>query len=78
MGDGTIIINGEPSAKWQTKDQIVGVRPGVDGSYNIHNAHHVWSRQSYITLLHVGPNMGGSSGPGATTSTGLPIRPGLR
>jgi hypothetical protein len=67
MGDGTIIINCEPSAKWQTQAVIVGVRPGVDGTYLIHNAHHVWSRQGYITQLHVGPNMS-VSGPAAISS----------
>jgi hypothetical protein len=70
------IINGEPTARWQTPAQIVGVRPGVDGTYNIHNAHHVWSRQGYITQLHVGPNMNTGAGSISSGYLGLPS-PGL-
>jgi hypothetical protein len=61
------------SARWQTVAQIVGVRPGVDGRYFIHNAHHVWSRQGYITQLHVGPQM--DQGAGSIVSGYVADRP---
>jgi phage protein D len=54
-GAGRIVINGEPSADWNKHVQIIGARPGVDGTYFIWCAEHSYSRQGYITWLDVQP-----------------------
>jgi hypothetical protein len=54
MGHGRIVINGEPKAKYGSLCQLIGVRPGVDGTYIMWDAvEHVYSRAGYITNLDV-------------------------
>jgi hypothetical protein len=61
-GDGRILINGEPTARGGTGSVVVvGARPGVDGTYIIKTAEHVYSRQGYLTWLDVFVNIGASS-----------------
>ena len=55
LGYGRIVINGEPSARWNSLVMLQGVRPGVDGMYLIHVAEHIYSRQGYVTWLDVAP-----------------------
>jgi hypothetical protein len=50
---GHIIINGEPAAQWQGTVTLIGARPGVDGTYTIKAAEHLYSRQGYVTNLEV-------------------------
>ena len=67
-GFGRILINGEPSAKWMGRVQVIGVRPGVDGQYIIYSAEHTAARgQGYITWLEDDLDAGasGSSNVGA-------------
>jgi len=53
-GYGRIAINGEPSAKFGGSVEVVGVRPGVDGSYAIWVVeHHLQRGQGFITFLDV-------------------------
>jgi phage protein D len=62
MGNGRIIINGEPGARWNSYVQLQGARPGVDGLYLITTVEHVYSRQGFITTLEVLPWAGAPSG----------------
>lgn len=62
MGNGRIIINGEPAAQWNSYVQLEGARPGVDGLYLITVVEHVYSRQGFITTLDVLPWAGAPSG----------------
>ena len=55
-GQGRIVINGEPSARWNSYVILQGVRPGVDGQYYIRVAEHIYSRQGYVTWLDVEPD----------------------
>jgi uncharacterized protein len=55
-GTGRIVINGEPSARWNSYVVLQGVRPGVDGQYLITTAEHIYSRQGYVTWLDVEPD----------------------
>lgn len=53
-GGGTITIDGEPNAQAEALCQVVGVRPGVDGTYRIATARHQLSRQNgYTTELEL-------------------------
>jgi Bacteriophage probable baseplate hub protein len=52
-GSGNLVINGEPRAKPSMRVEVIGARPGVDGTYNIIEAHHIYSRQGYTTRLEV-------------------------
>lgn len=56
-GWGRVIINGEPRAVFSSPLQIIGARPGVDGSYYVGVATHTYSRQGFVTLLDVHPNV---------------------
>ncbi len=64
MGQGRIVINGEPSARWNSYVMVQGVRPGVDGRYLITVAEHIYSRQGYVTWLDVMTD-GGATGEGS-------------
>ena len=55
MGNGRIIINGEPGARWNSYVELRGARPGVDGLYLITVVEHVYARQGFITTLEVLP-----------------------
>jgi uncharacterized protein len=59
FGNGRIIINGEPRARWNSYVDLIGARPGVDGRYLIVAAEHHYSRHGYITQLEVEPEVGG-------------------
>ena len=52
-GSGHLVINGEPLAKPSMTVEVIGARPGVDGTYSINEAHHIYSRQGYTTRLEV-------------------------
>jgi uncharacterized protein len=54
-GHGRIVINGEPRAVWNSMVVLEGARPGVDGTYLIWTAEHIYSRQGYVTWLDVVP-----------------------
>lgn len=60
-GTGRIAINGEPGAHFNMTATLKGARPGVDGSYWIKCAEHVYSRQGYVTWLDVVVNGGDTS-----------------
>jgi hypothetical protein len=47
--------------------EVIGARPGVDGTYNIIEAEHLYSRQGYTTRLEV--NRPHFSGDGASQYT---------
>jgi uncharacterized protein len=55
IGRGRIVINGEPRAVFDSIVSLEGVRPGVDGDYQIWVAEHIYSRQGYVTWLDVTP-----------------------
>lgn len=55
QGNGRIIINGEPRARWATHVLLTGARPGVDGLYFIKAVEHDYSRHGFITTLEVYP-----------------------
>jgi len=56
IGGGTILIDGEPSARWQMSVVLTGARPGVDGTYRIGKAEHDYERGGgYTTTLTVFP-----------------------
>jgi hypothetical protein len=63
-GDGRVLINGEPGAKYAMDCVIKGVRPGVDGPYYIKKAEHIYSRQGYLTWCDVFTNLGSGGGGG--------------
>lgn len=51
-GAGTVIIDGNPAARAEGQCTVVGVRPGVDGTYTIDKANHKLERgNGYITTL---------------------------
>jgi phage protein D len=53
-GAGTVTINGEPMAKVGGKCTVTGARAGVDGSYDIAEVEHNYSRSGgYITRITV-------------------------
>jgi hypothetical protein len=54
-GLGRVIINGEPTALWNSIIQLIGCRPGVDGTYGTDNVEHFYSRQGYITTIDIFP-----------------------
>lgn len=56
-GWGRVIINGEPKAVRESTIQIIGARPGVDGSYFVDTAIHTYSRQGFVTTLEVHPDV---------------------
>lgn len=65
-GLGTIVINGEPAARYGGKVQLKGARAGIDGIYTIDEVEHVYSRSAgFITTLTTKfPNLGwGPLGP---------------
>jgi hypothetical protein len=66
-GSGHVVINGEPLAKPNMTLEVIGARPGVDGTYNIIEADHLYSRQGYTTRLEV--NRPHFSGDGASQYT---------
>jgi len=43
-GTGWVLFNGEPQARGGGRVQITGARPGVDGTYRIKEAQHVYTR----------------------------------
>lgn len=54
-GTGWVLINGEPEAKSGGRVQIIGARPGVDGSWRIEEAEHNYSRKGgYTTRCNLG------------------------
>jgi hypothetical protein len=76
-GQGRIVINGEPRARYGGTVLLTGARPGVDGLYFIVVAEHMYSRQGYVTWLDVFPNASaaanqnvGTAWPGPYTSQG--------
>jgi phage protein D len=71
-GSGHLVINGEPLAKPSMTVEVIGARPGVDGTYNIVEAEHDYSRRGYTTRLEV--NQPHFSGDGASQYT-LPETP---
>lgn len=78
IGTGTIVINGEPKAAWNTNVLLIGARPGVDGTYRINKCEHFYSRQGYITTLTVVPSanaQAASSVSGAYLSPIVPLDP---
>ena len=72
MGNGRIVINGEPTARWNSLVHLIGARPGVDGLYLITSAEHVYSRTGYLTFLDVLPMYGAPGGANIGTAFGLP------
>jgi uncharacterized protein len=60
-GHGTIVINGEPNARYQSTVTLMGAKPGVDGTYLITSAEHLYSRQGYTTTLEVWPEFASDS-----------------
>jgi phage protein D len=77
-GSGHLVINGEPLAKPSMTVEVIGARPGVDGTYTIIEADHIYSRQGYTTRLEV--NRPHFSGDGASqytlpTPSGQPTPP---
>jgi hypothetical protein len=72
MGNGTIVMNGEPTARWNSMVHLMGARPGVDGLYLITQAEHVYSRTGYLTYLSVLPMYGAPGGANVGTAFGLP------
>lgn len=53
IGPGRIVINGEPNAHGGGYVNLIGARPGVDGTYLIFIAEHLYSREGYVTWLDV-------------------------
>jgi hypothetical protein len=53
QGPGRIVINGEPNAQGNCLVQLVGARPGVDGTYWCSTCEHIYSRQGYVTWCDV-------------------------
>jgi uncharacterized protein len=60
-GFGRVTINGEPQASWGGSVTIKGARPGVDGTYMINAAEHLYNRQGYITIIETRPIGAGPS-----------------
>jgi hypothetical protein len=62
QGPGRIVINGEPRAHGGGHVVLIGARPGVDGTYWIEMAEHLYSREGYVTWLdvYVQVNAGGA------------------
>jgi hypothetical protein len=52
-GTGWVIMNGLPEARADGSVQIIGARPGVDGTYRITEAEHNYSRRGYTTRCDV-------------------------
>jgi uncharacterized protein len=52
-GTGWVQLNGEPQARAGKPITIIGARPGVDGTYRIEEAEHVYSRAGYLTRCMV-------------------------
>lgn len=48
-GTGWCVINGEPTVTAGARMLISGARPGVDGSYRIAEAHHIYTRSAGYT-----------------------------
>lgn len=71
-GKGVIVINGEPSAKWNMNVVLSGARPGVDGTYFITSAEHTYSRQGYVTNLNVNIGQDANGGAGVAQPTVTP------
>jgi hypothetical protein len=56
IGNGVIVINGEPSAHYNMFVQLTGARPGVDGLYHIYSTEHTYERGGgYTTTINLDP-----------------------
>lgn len=77
-GAGSVIIDGNPRARAEGTCQVIGVRPGIDGSYTIHVAKHDFERgKGYTTDLELrrpegdaGKNKAQGAGKGAGSGGG--------
>jgi uncharacterized protein len=69
-GGGRLCINGEPSAIAPfCYVSIQGARPGVDGTWLVVQAEHLYSREGYLTWLTVTPLFQPGTAPGSTATS---------
>ncbi len=70
-GGGTVVIDGEPNAKAEANCNVIGARPGIDGTYRIDSAKHQYSRRGgYVTSLTVKEPDGDAGTDGRTPTDG--------
>lgn len=70
-GEGTVVIEGDPTAAAEAEVEIVGARPGIDGPYRIETAEHAMTRSSgYLTTLTIRKPDGEKAGQDARGAQG--------
>jgi phage protein D len=73
IGQGWVLIDGNPQARAGMDCVISGARPGVDGGWQIAEAEHLYSRATgYQTRLTLDFPSAGSSGRGGSGSSSRP------
>jgi len=50
-GDGTVMIDGDPTARPEGTCIVAGARPGIDGSYKIEGIDHTVGRSGFTTTI---------------------------
>lgn len=60
-GEGWVLINGEPAIRILDRVNIIGARPGVDGSWLVEEVEHQYSRRGFTTRLDISNPEGLSS-----------------
>ena len=51
--EGWVLMNGEPSIQIRDRINIIGARPGVDGSWFVEEVEHQYSRRGFTTRVDV-------------------------
>jgi hypothetical protein len=51
--EGWVQINGEPAIRLGDRITIIGARPGVNGSWEVEEVEHTYSRRGFLTRLDV-------------------------
>lgn len=51
--EGWVLINGEPAIQIRDRINIIGARPGVDGSWFVEEVEHQYSRRGFTTRLDI-------------------------